>query len=223
MTKKNKRLKKELEDKTYSLEEAVDFLKNNYKPRFDETVEIHFRLGIDPSKTLQLVKGSISLPHGPVKSRRIAIFSSDKNIQSAKKTGADIVGGKELIEEIKETGKADFDIALADPDIMSDLAIIARILGPKGLMPSPKAGTVTSNFSEAVESFRKGKINFRNDESGNVHLPVGKLSWDKEKIIENIKAAIEEVQNLKPSKVKKNYIKSITISSTMGPGIKISL
>jgi len=210
------------ESKLFSLEEAIDFLKKNHKPKFDETIELHFHLGIDPKQTMQMVKGSLTLPYGPIKSKKIALFVSPGFLTSAKEAGADIVGSQELINDISEKKKIEFDIAIAEPGIMKDLAKIARILGPKGLMPSPKNGTITTDFKKTIETFKKGKINFKNDDSGNVHVAIGKMSWPKEHIIANGRVVIEMVQKARPPKVKGSYIKSITLCSTMGPGVKIT-
>jgi len=219
--KSNSETKTKPEKRPYSLEEAVNFLKENCRSNFDETIELHFHLGIDPSQTSQIVKGTLILPYGPIKPKKIAIFVSPGYLGMAKKAGADIVGSQELIDEIRENGKVDFDIAIAEPGIMKDLAKIARILGPRGLMPSPKSGTVTTEFEKTVQEFKKGKINFRNDESGNIHGAVGKISWPVEKTVANARVFIEAVEKARPAGIKGNYIKSITLSSTMGPGIKI--
>lgn len=211
------------ENKIYSLEEGITFLKENYKPRFEETVELHFHLGIDVKQTMQNVRGSITLPYGPIKPKKIALFVSPGYLGLAKKSGADIVGGQELIDEINEKKKINFDIAIAEPGIMKDLAKIARLLGPKGLMPSPKSGTITTNLKETVDNFKKGQLNFRNDEAGNIHVAIAKISWPKEHILANAQAIIQAVLKARPPKVKGSYIKSLTLCSTMSPGLKISL
>ncbi|MFN3301639.1 MAG: 50S ribosomal protein L1 [Patescibacteria group bacterium] len=219
--KKYQEIKKKIEKKEYSLEEAIDFIKKNKAAKFDESIEIHLNLRINPKKTEENIKGDVILPYGGFSQKKIAVFVEPEKEKEAKEAGADIIGGKELIEKIKETSNIDFDIAIATPKMMKELTSIAKILGPKGLMPSPKTGTLTENIKEAINEFKKGKIFFKNDEGGNLHLVVGKVSWEKEKIIANIKAFLEAVRKAKPSKVKGNFIKNFTICSTMGPALKI--
>lgn len=221
--KKYQKIKEKLGHKReYTLEEAINFIKENKTRSFDESLEIHLKLGINIKKTEQTVKGNITFPHGGFIQKKIAIFAEPEKLKEAKEAGADLVGGKELIDKIKETGKTNFDVTIATPGIMKDLVVLAKILGPKGLMPSPKAGTITSNIKEAVAELKRGKISFKNDDGGNLHQIVGKLSWEKEKIIANIKSFVEAVKKAKPAKFKGNFIKSITLCSTMGPGIRIS-
>lgn len=223
-SKKYQEIKKKIEpQKLYSLEGAVDFIKENRAAKFDESVEVHLKLKIDPSKTEQYLKGNIVLPFGLGKSKKIVCFVGPEKEKEAKEAGVDYIGGKELIEKIKTTKKLDFDVAIATPDMMKDLATIAKILGPKGLMPSPKQETVTKDISRIIAEIKKGKISFKNDEGGNIHQAVGKISWDKEKIIDNIKAFLEAVKKAKPARVKGNFIQNIILCSTMGPGIKIKL
>ncbi len=209
--------------KVYDLDEAIDFIKKNYLSSFDETVEIHVRLGIDPKKSEQQVRGSVILPHGAPKKEKIAAFVEPANTNQAKEAGADLVGGDDLIEKIKTTGKCDFDIAIATPAMMKSLAQIARILGPKGLMPSPKTGSIVTNVNESIRELRKGKITFKNDESGNLHIGIAKLSWDKEKIKDNISLFLETLKKARPSGVKGNFIKNVVLATTMGPGLKIQI
>ncbi|MBU4369715.1 50S ribosomal protein L1 [Patescibacteria group bacterium] len=210
-------------DKTYTLEEAISFIKENPLTKFDETIELHIRLGINPRKTEQQVRGIVSLPSGTVKKKRIAAFVSPDKEKEAKEAGADLVGGTELIEKIKTTNKCDFDLAIAEPDLMKNLTQIAKILGPRGLMPNPKTGTVTTEIKKTIKELQKGKISFKNDAGANLHQPVGKISWTQDKIKDNIEAFLDAVNKTKPGGVKKAFIQSIVLSSTMGPGIKISL
>ncbi len=209
--------------KEYSLEEALDLIKKNPSAKFEESIEIHLRLGINPKKTEQQVKGTVILPHGLGKEKKIAAFVTPEKEEEAKKAGADIVGGTDLIEQIKKSGKCEFDLAVAEPALMKDLAQIARILGPKGLMPSPKNETVSTNIGQTIKELKKGKITFKNDDSGVLHQVVGKISWPLEKLKENIEAFIEAVRRARPAGIKGNYFRSITLCSTMGPGIKIKL
>jgi len=210
-------------DKTYTLEEAIGFIKENPLTKFDETIELHVRLGIDPRKTEQQVRGTILLPSGAVKKKRIAAFVSSDKEKEAKEAGADLVGGLDLIEEIKTTNKCDFDLAIAEPDLMKNLSQIAKILGPRGLMPNPKTGTVTTEIKKTIKELQKGKISFKNDAGANLHQPVGKISWTEDKIKDNVEAFLDAVKKTKPGGVKKAFIQSIVLSSTMGPGIKIQL
>ncbi|NQU77733.1 50S ribosomal protein L1 [Candidatus Falkowbacteria bacterium] len=214
--------KKQIEkDKVYTLDEALDLLKSSSKSKFDESVEIHLSLGIDPKDGEQLIRGSITLPHATGKTKKIAAFTSSPD--KAKKAGASLAGGTELIDEIKKTEKTDFEVAVAEPALMKDLAKIARLLGPRGLMPTPKSGTVTPDIEKAIKELAAGKINFKNDDTANIHQLIGKISLDKEKLAENITAFAEAIEKARPSASKGEHIKSITLCTTMGPGIKISL
>ncbi len=210
-------------NKSYSISEAIAWCQELKKAKFDASVEAHFRLGIDTKKGEQQVRSTVSLPHGTGKTVKIAAFVSPENEKAAKEAGADIVGGEDLIEEIVKTEKTDFEIAVADMDMMKNLAKIAKILGTRGLMPSPKNDTVTNNPAKAIEELKKGKISFKNDDTGNVHAIIGKLSFDKQKLEENLIALIEAVKKAKPNSSKGVYIKNLSINSTMGPGIKVSL
>jgi len=222
--KKYQEIKKKIgPQKEYSLEEAIDLIKENRIAKFDESIEIHLKLGIDPNKTEQQVKGTVTLPYGGIKKKKIVCFVGPEKEKEAKEAGADLVGGKELIEKIKQTKKIDFDLAIASPEIMKELTPIAKILGPKGLMPSPKTGTLTENIKEAIKEIKKGKTSFKNDEGGNLHQVIGKVSWQKEKIIANFKIFLEAVRKAKPPKTKGLYIQKLVICSTMGPGIRIKL
>lgn len=212
-------------NKVYSLSEAVSLIKENKTAKFDESVEAHIKTNVDPKKGDQQIRGTVNLPHGTGKIKRITVITS-VSLAEAKEAGADKVGGEELIELIK-TGKlipfSDFDILVATPEMMPKLAQVAKILGPKGLMPNPKSETVTPKVKETILALKKGKAAFKNDDSGNVHQLVGKISFETEKIIENIRAFVEEVEKAKPSGLKGKLVANISICSTMGPGLKISL
>ena len=210
-------------NKLYPLEEAIKLIKETATTKFDSTVEISIRTGIDPKKTEQQVRSTVLLPHGSGKKMKIAVVASPEKQKEAKAAGAEIVGGEELIEQIAKTQKTDFDVLLTTPDLMKDLAKIAKVLGPKGLMPSPKTETVTPNIKKAVEELAKGKMTYRNDDTGNIHLAIGKASYSEKDLQENYKAFLEILQKNKPSTIKGIFIKGITLSSTMGPGIKIQL
>lgn len=212
-----------VEKKTYSLEEAIGLIKTLTSAKFDESVELHLRLGIDPKQGDQQVRGTVVLPSGVGKSKRVAVFAEGEAEVKAKEAGADIVGGKELIEKIGQTGKVDFDVAVATPDMMRELPKIAKILGPKGLMPSPKNETVTTNVAKAVEELKKGKIAFRNDDTSNIHQIVGKVSFSPEQLLANTNTFLDAVRRAKPASSKGTYIMNATLTTTMGPGISISL
>lgn len=207
-------------NKIYSLEEAVKLMKENKIAKFDESVEVHIKTNVDPKKGEQQVRSAVILPHGTGKSKRVAVITSS-GADEAKAAGADVVGGEELIEKIAK--KIDFDVLVATPEMMPKLAKIAKILGPKGLMPNPKTETVTTKIKETVEALKKGKIAFKNDDSANIHQAVGKLSFEDEKLIENIKAFIGAVEKARPVLFKGKLIVNISVCSTMGAGIKISL
>ncbi|MDR3071495.1 MAG: 50S ribosomal protein L1 [Endomicrobium sp.] len=206
--------------KVYTIAEAADLVKKTAKSKFDETIELHVRLGIDSRQSDQVVRGTVALPHGIGRTRRIAVLAKGEKQNEAKTAGADTVGCEDLIEDISKE-KFDFDILISTPDVMKDLSKVAKILGPKGLMPNPKSGTVTFDVAVAVSEFKKGKIEYKNDSFGIVHVPVGKASFDKEKLADNIKVFMEAIMRAKPSSAKGQYVKSISISSTMGPGIFI--
>ncbi|MCA6084627.1 50S ribosomal protein L1 [Candidatus Endomicrobiellum agilis] len=204
--------------KTYKLMEAVTLVKEMATAKFDETVEAHIKLGIDPRRSDQMVRGTISLPHGIGKTRKVAVLAKGEKQREAEAAGADIIGSNDLIEDISK-GNLDFDVLVATPDVMKDLSKVAKILGPKGLMPNPKSGTVTFEIGATVEELKKGRIEYKNDSFGIIHVPVGKASFEKEKLTDNIKVLIEAVVKAKPSSSKGQYMKSISVSSTMGPGI----
>lgn len=205
--------------KSYSVEEALRIVKENKIAKFDESVEMHVKLNIDPKKGDQQVRGTADLPHGTGKDKKIAVITST-DAKAAKDAGADIVAGVELVEEIK-SGKINFDILVATPEMMPRLASVAKILGPKGLMPNPKTETVTSKVKETVTALKKGKATFKNDDSGNIHQVVGKISFAEEKLLENIKVFLAGVEKAKPAATKGKLISGISICSTMGAGIKV--
>ncbi len=208
--------------KTYSYEEAVGLVKQTSTARFDATVEAHIHLGIDPSKSDQQVRGSVMLPHGSGKVKKIMVFAESAKQEEARNAGASIVGGEELIAEIKTTGKCDADVTLATPAMMPKLAGVAKILGPKGLMPTPKNQTITTNITASISELNRGKMNIKNDQTGNIHVPIGKVSWDAAKLAENAKELLVVISKLKPASAKGTFIESVTLTSTMGPAIKIA-
>jgi large subunit ribosomal protein L1 len=203
------------------LPEAVRLLKTFNTTKFNQTVEVSTHLGIDPKQTDQNVRGSVALPHGIGKSVRVAVFAQGENAEKARAAGADIVGADDLAQQVKG-GTMDFDVALATPDMMGIVGPLGRVLGPRGLMPSPRSGTVTTDIAAAVREFKAGKIEFRNDKGGNVAVPVGKLAFSEEQLAENINAFLSYLKSLKPATAKGTYIRSVTISATMSPGIRIS-
>ncbi len=211
---------KKVEKKEYLLEEAVGLLKETAYAKFDESIDISVRLGVDPRHADQQVRGTISLPHGTGKTPTILVVTKGPKEEEAKKAGADYVGYEEYIEKIQK-GWLEFDVIIATPDAMRDLGKLGRVLGPRGLMPNPKSGTVTMEVGTAVKEVKAGKIDFRVDKYGIIHSIVGKISFDNNKLIENVKAMLRLLIKLKPSVAKGTYLKSIYISSTMGPGVKL--
>jgi large subunit ribosomal protein L1 len=203
------------------LAEAVRLLKTFNTTKFNQTVEVSTHLGIDPKQTDQNVRGSVALPHGIGKSVRVAVFAQGENAEKARAAGADIVGADDLAQQVKG-GTMDFDVALATPDMMGVVGPLGRVLGPRGLMPSPRSGTVTTDIASAVREFKAGKIEFRNDKGGNVAVPVGKLSFSEDQLADNINAFLGYLRSIKPATAKGAYIQSITLSATMSPGILIS-
>jgi large subunit ribosomal protein L1 len=204
------------------LKKAISFLKQIKRSKFDETVEIHMCLGVDTAQSDQLVRGTVSLPHGIGKSVRVLVFCQGDNVAKAKEAGADYAGSDEFIQKIQKESWLDFDIALATQDMMGQVSRLGKMLGPRGLMPTPKAGTViTGDVSAAVKEFKAGKVEYRTDKGGNVHAGVGKISFEEDKIADNVSAFVEQVRAVKPAGVKGNYVKSITLKSTMSPGIPI--
>jgi len=223
-SKRFKSLKEQIDlDKAYPVEEAIELVKKTSQLKFDAGVEVHIRLGIDTKKADQVVRGSVTLPHGTGKKKKIAVFCEGKDQDIAKKAGAELIGGDELIAEIKKTGKCDFEIALATPAVMKKMGQIAKILGPKGLMPNPRNETVVTDIAKSVKALAEGKVTFRNDDSGNIHQLIGKASFESKQLVENYEVFLEAVRSAKPSGVKGTYIRNVSICSTMGPGIKVNL
>ncbi len=208
------------------LPKAIAFLKQNKRVKFDETVEIHMCLGVDPTQNDQMVRGSVPLPHGVGKTVRVVVFCQGDNAAKAREAGADFAGSDELIKKIQQEGWLEFDVALATQDMMGQVSRLGKVLGPRGLMPTPKAGTVVTaggDVAAAVREFKAGKVEFRADKGGNVHAGVGKLSFDEDKLAANVTAFVDQVRAVKPTGIKGNFVKSITLSATMSPGIAISV
>lgn len=224
MNKRSKRYREALSlydrQKLYHPREAVEIIKKMPGSRFDETVEVAFRLGVDPRKADQMVRGTVNLPHGTGKDVRILVIAQGDKAREAEAAGADIVGGPELLERVKE-GWFEFDAMVATPDMMSQVGKLGKILGPRGLMPNPKAGTVTFEVEKAVKDIKAGKVEYRVDRQGNLHLVLGKKSFDDRKLLENYAAVMEEVIRAKPAAAKGRYLKSITFSTSMSPGVKV--
>ncbi|HEX9866168.1 MAG TPA: 50S ribosomal protein L1 [Acidimicrobiia bacterium] len=207
----------------YGPKEALELVKTLAPANFDETVEAIFKLGIDPKKADQLVRGTVSLPHGTGKDVRVAVFAPADKEKEAVEAGADVVGGKELVEKLQAGGELDFDVAIATPDMMAEVGKLGKILGPRGLMPNPKAGTVTPDVGKAVGEFKAGRIEYRNDRHGNVHVPVGKVSFDVDQLAGNLAALSAELIRAKPASSKGRYLRQMSLSSTMGPGVKVDV
>jgi len=210
------------EQKQHSLEEAVELLKQFPPVKFDQSVEIALKLGVDPRKSDQNVRGTVSLPNGTGKTTRILVFARGDKMQEALDAGADFAGADEYFEKVGK-GWTDFDAVIATPDLMRDVGKLGKVLGPRGLMPTPKAGTVTNDIGKAVQDLKGGKIEFKVDRYGVINTAVGKISFTSEKLVENIKALIDAIQKAKPASAKGQYMKSLALSSTMGPGLKIEL
>jgi large subunit ribosomal protein L1 len=206
----------------YLLEDGLRLLRDTARAKFDETVEMAIRLGVDPRQADQNVRGTVSLPHGMGKAVRVLAFAKGEKEKEAQEAGADFVGSDELIKKIAE-GWFDFDKAVATPDMMAAVGRIGKVLGPRGLMPNPKTGTVTMEIGKAVKEIKAGKLEFRVDKAGIVHVPVGKASFDAEKLIDNARAVLTSILRAKPASAKGNYVRGVTVSTTMGPGIKLDL
>ena len=206
----------------YDVEQAVDLCLQTAKAKFDETIELSVRLGVDPRHADQQVRGAVVLPHGTGKTVRVVVFAKGDKAKEAEEAGADYVGAEELVQKIQSESWFDFDVCVATPDMMGVVGRIARILGPKGLMPNPKSGTVTMDVAKAIADIKAGKVEYRVDKTSIVHCPVGKKGFEKEKLVENINVLMEAIVKAKPAAAKGTYLRSIVISSTMGPGIKVS-
>ncbi len=207
-------------ERLYSPREAIELLKSLPSSKFDETVELSIRLGVDPRKADQMVRGALSLPKGTGKTVRVAVFAKGEKATEAQEAGADVVGAEDLAERI-QGGWLDFDAAIATPDMMRVVGRLGRVLGPRGLMPNPKSGTVTEDVDKAVRDIKGGRVEYRTDRHGNVHLVIGKRSFDEPSLIENYLTAVDEIHRAKPPAAKGRYVKSVTLSTTMGPGIRI--
>lgn len=224
MGKKSKRYRAALAKQPQTnlpLEQAVEALKKYDATKFDQTVEVHMRLGIDPNQADQIIRGSLVLPHGIGKTQRVVVFAKGDAAKAAEEAGADEVGGEDLAKKIKD-GWTDFDVCIAAPDMMGLVGPLGRVLGPRGLMPSPRAGTVTPDVGKVVGEYKAGKVEFRNDKGGNVHAMVGKISFESSKLVDNINAIVNFVTGLKPQTVKGTYVKGVAICATMSPSVRIS-
>jgi len=220
--KRYQELLKKIDKDVYSLKEATEKIKELKSAKFDETVEIALRLGVDPRHADQMIRGSVVLPHGTGRKVKVAVIAKDEKAEEAKAAGADIVGVEEILDMIKE-GNLDFDILIATPDMMGQLGRYGKILGPKGLMPNPKTGTVTMDVAQAVKNAKAGQVNFRVDKKGNMHAPIGKVSFDAEKLYENAKTFVEKINKMKPASAKGRYIQNAAISLTMSPSLKLDI
>lgn len=223
MGKKMKAAEEKVESgKEYSLEDAVGFVKEASFTKFDETVDMSVNLGIDAKKTDQMVRGAIVLPHGTGKKVRVVVFAKGEKDKEARDAGADYVGAEDLVEKVQK-GWLDFDKAVATPDIMGLVGKLGKILGPRGLMPNPKLGTVTFDLSKAVKDIKAGKVEYKSEKAGVIHVPIGKVSFDKQKLVENAMVVIESIIKAKPPTSKGKYLKKVAVSSTMGPGVKVEI
>ncbi|MDW7739582.1 MAG: 50S ribosomal protein L1 [Bacillota bacterium] len=223
MAKKGKKYqdaRKEIDrEKKYEPTEALQMVKDLSKRSFDETVELAVRLGVNPKHADQQVRGSIVLPHGTGKTMRVAVFAKGEKIKEAETAGADFVGSDELVAKVQE-GWLDFDVAVATPDMMGSVGKLGKVLGPRGMMPNPKSGTVTFDIEKAISDIKAGKVEYRTEKAGNVHVPIGKVSFSHEQLVENFNAVMDALIKARPTSAKGQYIRSVTVSSTMGPGIK---
>lgn len=208
------------EGKVYSASEAMELVKKTATAKFDETVELHVRLGVDPKYADQQVRGAVVLPHGTGKTKRVLVFAKGEKITEAEQAGADFVGSDELATKI-QGGWCDFDVAVATPDMMGVVGRLGKILGPRGLMPNPKLGTVTMDLAKAVQEIKAGKVEYRTDKAGNVHVPIGKVSFAPEKLMDNYRTLLDTLLKAKPASAKGQYIRSVTVVTTMGPGIPV--
>lgn len=214
---------KQVEARPYALEEAVSLVQKIKFTKFDETVEVHMRLGVDPKHADQLVRGTVVLPNGLGKSKKVLVVATGEKAKEAESAGADYVGGEEIITKIVSENWLDFDAVIATPDMMRSMAKVARVLGPRGLMPNPKTGTVTTEIANAVNEVKAGKVEFRVDKTGVIHAPVGKVSFDSTKLLENATSLIQAILRAKPAAAKGKYVRSATVCSTMGPGVPLDV
>jgi large subunit ribosomal protein L1 len=213
----------QIEKRPYSLEEAIPLVKRIKFTKFDETVEVHMRLGVDPKHADQMVRGTVVLPNGLGKTKRVLVIASGDKIREAEQAGADFTGGEDMVAKIQHENWLDFDAVVATPDMMRSLAKLGKILGPRGLMPNPKTGTVTQDVAKAVHEVKAGKVEFRVDKTGVIHAPVGKVSFAQDKLLENASTLIQAVIRAKPAAAKGKYVRSATVCSTMGPGIALDV
>jgi len=209
--------------RTYSLDEAIKIVKETSNTKFDSSIEAHLRLGIDPSKSDQQIRATVSLPHGNGKTKSVAAFVGSNDEKAAKEAGADFIYGEEDIKKLKDTGKIEFDIAVSTPEMMPKLAAVAKVLGPKGLMPNPKTDTVSTDVKKMIGELKKGKIAFKNDDGANVHASIGKASFSEAQLKENINAFVDTVRKLKPGSSKGTYMKALYLASAMGPSVKVDI
>jgi large subunit ribosomal protein L1 len=221
--KKYRSAAEKIESRPYRMNEAIPLLQDNKVAKFDETVELHMVLGVDPKHADQMVRGTVVLPNGLGRSKKVVVIASGEKLAEAEKAGADIVGGDELVKKIQTENWLDFDALVATPDMMKSVGRLGKILGPRGLMPNPKTGTVTQDVTQAVTEIKAGKVEFRTDKAGVIHVPVGKLSFSIEKLTENATAVIEAVVRAKPSAAKGRYVQGVTMASTMSPGIDLDV
>lgn len=219
--KRFKKAKSQVENKVYKLEEAIPLVKKLATAKFDETVEIALRLGVDPKHADQMVRGTVVLPHGLGKTKKVCVIAAGEKIKEAEQAGADFAGGEELVAKIQQEGWLDFDALIATPDMMKSVGRLGKVLGPKGLMPNPKTGTVTFDLVKAIQEIKAGKVEFRVDKTSIIHTPLGKASFTSEKLLDNARTLIDSVIKAKPAAAKGKYVRSIFISSTMGPGVSV--
>jgi len=226
MAKKSKKYEEALKlvdpSAVYNIEEAVSLVKETATANFDETIEAAFRLDVDPKKADQQIRGAMVLPHGTGKTQRVLVFAKGEKAKEAEAAGADYVGEAEYIEKINE-GWLDFDVIVATPDMMAQVGRLGRVLGPKGLMPNPKTGTVTFEIEKAVQEIKAGKVEYRVDKAANIHVPVGKASFEADQLVDNLRALVEQIVKVRPQSLKGEYMKNVSIASTMGPGIKVDV
>ncbi|MDH4164222.1 MAG: 50S ribosomal protein L1 [Nitrospirota bacterium] len=208
-------------NKRYNLEEAIGLVKKTARTKFDETVDLAVNLGVDPKQADQMVRGTVVLPHGTGKTVKVLVFAKGEKEKEAREAGADHVGAEDLADKIQKEGWTDFDVVVATPDIMGLVGKLGKVLGPRGLMPNPKTGTVTFDVAKAIREIRAGKVEYRVEKAGIVHVPVGKVSFDEKKLFENAKSVLESIIKAKPSSSKGKYLKAVAVSTTMGPGIKM--